>query len=152
MDDVYLINLAKTEFREGSNNGDVDRLTSIFADAFIDLSQGTASTYGADAKVALRKRSEELFTNYKVHLTILVVNIVVVGSLAYDRGFHEFTLTPKAGGEPVRQRERYLEIWSKDATGNWKITVFMNNTDVPEQVGGQISTWFLGDQARPAGN
>jgi len=150
MDDVYLINLAKTELREAYNTGDVERLVSVFADSMIDFSQETPTRYGADAKDSLAKRAGELLDVHNVRLNILVVNIVVLGDLAYDRGIHEFTFTPKGGGAPVRRRERYLEIWQKDKAGQWKITVFMSNSDVAERLGGQASTWFLGETAERA--
>jgi ketosteroid isomerase-like protein len=143
MDDVYLINRAKSEFREAYNTGDVDRLLSVFADGLVDYSNALPSSYGFDARSALKKRSAALFESYHVRLEILIASIVVMGNAAYDRGFHEFTLSPKKSGEPVRNRERYLEIWQKDLAGNWKIKVFINNLDVPEELGGQKSTWFL---------
>jgi len=65
--------------------------------------------------------------------------------MAFDRGWLEFTLTPKVGGEPVRKRHRYVDLWKKTANGDWKIAVHMTNTDVPEFVGGLQSTWFLSE-------
>ena len=45
MDDTYLINVAKTEFREGYNRGDVDRILSVFdEEGFTDMSEGVPSS------------------------------------------------------------------------------------------------------------
>jgi hypothetical protein len=38
------------------------------------------------------------------------------------------------------------------ANGEWKITLHVNNTDVPEQVGGVQSTWFLSEKSGPLGD
>jgi hypothetical protein len=40
VDDTYLINVAKTEYREGFNPGDADRVVSVFAPEFTDNSDG----------------------------------------------------------------------------------------------------------------
>ena len=57
MNDIYAINAAKTEFRDGYNTADVDRLLSVFADGFADLSAGVPSFFGDEAKSVLRSRT-----------------------------------------------------------------------------------------------
>lgn len=67
MDDTYRINLAKTEFREAYNRGDVDQLLSVFMeDGFTDVSEGGPSFYGQEAREGLRLRSNKLFAEYLV--------------------------------------------------------------------------------------
>src|SRR4029077_19371139 len=96
MDDTYLINAAKTEFREAYNRGDVEQLLSVFdEEGFTDMSAGGLSLYDEDAREGLRRRATELFAQYDVKLTVIVIKIVVVGDLAYDYGWPEFTLSPK---------------------------------------------------------
>lgn len=147
MDETYRINGAKTKFRDAYNNGNVERLLSVFADeGFTDMSEGTPSLYGEAAREALREYATELFPKYSVRLAVIVNDIVVRGDTAYDYGWHEFTLTPKDGGETLRKRHRYLEVWQKDASGEWKISFFMNNLDVREELGGQVSHWFLSEE------
>ena len=51
MDDTYAINVAKTEFREGFNSGNPDRVLSVFAAEFTDNSARRPSRYGKDAPV-----------------------------------------------------------------------------------------------------
>src|SRR5918996_5350619 len=43
LDDRYAINAAKTELREGYKNADVERILSVYADAFTDMSDGQPS-------------------------------------------------------------------------------------------------------------
>ena len=144
MDDTYQINVAKTEFREAYSRGDVSQLLSVFADdGFTDMSEGHPNLYGREAREELRERSTELFRKYSVKLAVIVNDIVVLGDTAYDFGWHEFTLEPKSGGETVRTRQRYLEVWKKNSSGEWKISIFMNNDDVREQLAGRVSHWFL---------
>src|SRR6059058_284625 len=54
--DEYGISVAKTEYREGYNTGDVERILSVFADSFTNMSEGEPSFYGDEAKQALRQQ------------------------------------------------------------------------------------------------
>jgi hypothetical protein len=71
-------------------------------------------------------------SEYRIKLVPIINEVVVNGSTAYDYGCHEITLTPKAGGQPIRKRVRYLDHWQKNAAGQWKISFFMSNEDVKE--------------------
>ena len=130
-DDIYKINAAKTEFREAYNTGDVDRLLSVFHSEFMDLSLGQPSFFLGEAREMLRRRMSELFSKFEVRMAAIVIDIQVRGDLAIDYGWHKLTLTPKAGGEPVTSRQRYMETWIKDAAGNWKIFIYIDNQDLP---------------------
>jgi ketosteroid isomerase-like protein len=157
MDDNYQINAAKTKFREAYNRGDVDRLLSVFEnEGFTDMSEGGPSLYGKEAREGLRTRSTELFAEYSVGLTLIIIAIEVCGDTAYDFGWHEFTLRRKNAGEIMHKRHRYFEVWKKNSSGEWKISLFINNADVREELGGQVSHWFLseeqsGNAVSPAG-
>jgi ketosteroid isomerase-like protein len=145
MDDLYDLNVAKTQFREAYVAGDVELLLSVFSPGgFTDLSDGLPSASGEFARERLRTRTANLFREYSVRLNIINIKFLVLGNVAYDFGWHEFMLYPKAGGAAVRRRERYFEMWNKDADGGWRITFFMNNADVAERMGDDLPTWFKG--------
>lgn len=147
MDDTYRINVAKTEFREAYNRGDVDQLLSVFGEENImDMSEGEPTRSDEAAREGLRKHSAELFAEFSVRLAVIVGEIAVLGDTAYDFGWHEFTLTPKNGGETICKRHRYLELWKKNSSGDWKICFFINNADIREELGGQVSHWFLSQE------
>jgi ketosteroid isomerase-like protein len=134
MDDAYAIRLAKTQLREAYNTGDVNRVLSVFADGYSDMSARLASFYGAEAKAVLRHRMTKLFAHYRAQLTVTIISIGIQGSVAFDWGWHSLTLTPKQGGRPRTTRTRYLEIWEKQADGHWKIAIFLDNLDVPPRM------------------
>ena len=77
---------------------------------------------------------------------MIIIAIEVLGDTAYDVGWHEFTLRPKSGGETLRKRSRYFEVWKKSSLGDWKILLFINNADVLEELGGQVSHWLLTEE------
>jgi len=151
MDDVYQINAAKTEFRDAYDAGDVERLLSVFnPNGFTDMSEAGPTKYGAEANIALRDQVGRLFAKYSIKLITIINRIVVTGNAAYDYGLHEFTLTPRNGGETIRKRQRYFELWNKDAEGHWTISLFINNADVREELNGFASHWFLSEESEAA--
>ena len=134
MDDVYAINVAKSNYREGFNTADVERVLSVFAPEFTDMSDSRPTRYRADAAAKLRRSLAQLFAEYEAKLNVIVNAISVFGNNAFDYGWHELTLTPRNGGEAVYRRTRYFELWSKQPNSDWKISRFMDNQDVPDTV------------------
>jgi len=147
MDDKYAINLGKTLYREAHEEGDVDKLLSVFASGgFTDMLDGQPSKYGLEARTVLRQRAEPMFSLYKVRLSVIIIDVVIHGDTACDYGWHEWILTPKAGGFSLRKRERYFEQWTREPDGSWRICFFLNNADVPEQIGSSVSRWFMTEE------
>ena len=134
MDDVYAINVAKSNYREGFNTADVERVLSAFAPEFRDMSDARPSRSGADAAAKLRRSLAQLFAEYEARLNVIIMAISVFGDSAIDYGWHELALKPRNGGEPVYRRTRYFELWSKQPNGDWRISKFMDNTDVPDTI------------------
>jgi ketosteroid isomerase-like protein len=134
MDDVYAINVAKSRYRDGYNTADVERVVSVFAPQFTDMSDGRPSRYNADALLMLRRYLAELFRDYEAKLNVIIIAISVIGNTAVDYGWHELTLTPRNGGEPVYRRTRYLELWARQPNGEWRISKYMDNADLPDTV------------------
>ena len=151
MDDSYKINLAKTELREAYEAADVDRLLALFSSlGFTDMSEGGPTKYGTEAVSGFRNEVSKLVAEYKVTMTPIINRVVVLGEVAYDYGWHEFILTPKNGGEALRKRQRYFELWKKDLAGNWRISFHINNEDVKEKLSGCESHWFLNEEQNPS--
>ena len=134
MDDVYAINVAKSNYREGFDTTDVERVLSAFAPEFTDMSDSRPTRYRADAAAKLRRSLAQLFAEYEAKLNVIIIAISVFGNNAFDYGWHELTLKPRNGGEPVYRRTRYCELWSKQPNGDWRISKFMDNLDVPDIV------------------
>jgi len=147
MDAKYAINLAKTTYREAYEQGDVEKLLSVFVtDGFTDMSEGLPSKYGQEASTVLRSRAEQLFADYRVKLNIIIIDVVIEGDTARDYGWREWILTPKAGGPVVRKRDRYFELWTHEQDCSWRISFFLNNADVREQIGRSVSRWFMTEE------
>ena len=132
MDDLYAINAAKTEFRDAFNLGDVARLLAIADPDLISFSDGHPSEFGKSGLDAFEYRLKCLFERFAAKLAVIVVEVRMKGDVAYDYGWHDLTLTPKNGGQPIRRRDRYVDIWRKTGNGNWKLWMYMDNRDVAD--------------------
>ena len=150
MDDFFAINAAKTEFRECFNLGDASRVLAIADADLVSFSDGQPSEFGASGLEALKTRLTNLFERFTAKLLVIVIEIRFQGDVAYDYGWHDLTLTPKDGGESIRRRYRYVDIWRRNKKGNWKLWMYMDNQDVadpfrPDQipsVGAQVHGSF----------
>jgi ketosteroid isomerase-like protein len=140
MDDVHLISLAKTEYREGYNTADVERVLSVFAESFTNMSDGDCSFFGEEGKPALREQLECLFAFYRVQMFPVIIDIVPKGDAAFDWGWHKVVLEPKKGGEVQRLKLRYYETWARQPDGNWKIDFLITNREHTPRMLGQLQS------------
>ena len=58
------------------------------------------------------------------------VEVARSGDLGYVSGSYEFT-EKDAGGKPITDKGKYLEIWKKQSDGSWKCVVDMFSSDLP---------------------
>ena len=119
--DVYKINVAKTEFRKAYNAGNVDRLLAVFADEFTDMRAEAPSFFGVDSRSVLRSCMTKLFEQYQATVVVTIMGIRVFGNAAFDYGWHTLTLAPKNGDTPITTRQRYFETWRRNSSGEWRI-------------------------------
>jgi ketosteroid isomerase-like protein len=140
VDDVYRISLAKTEYREGYNHADVDRVLAVFADTFTNMSEGDCSFFGGEGKQALREQLQSLFARYRVQMCPVIIDIVPAGDSAYDWGWHKVTLEAKDGSERQSIKLRYYETWSRQADGAWKINFLITNREHPPRMLGELTS------------
>ncbi len=127
------IAIARTEYREAYNSGDVERLVSVFAPQFIDWSDGEPSFYGYDSAKALRHRASALFDRYHVNLGIIMARVTVLEGLATERGWYKVRLTHKITGEISSTLYRYSETWIR-VNGEWKINFTITNRELPPRM------------------
>lgn len=133
MDDLYAINVAKSEFRECFNLGDVSRMLAIADPDLVNFSDGQPSEFGQSGLAALNTRLALLFERFAAKLAVIVIEIRLQRDIAYDYGWHELTLTPKDGGRPIHRRDRYVDVWRRNKEGQWKLWMYMDNRDVADQ-------------------
>jgi ketosteroid isomerase-like protein len=72
---------------------------------------------GGDSVATLMREFHDAFA---VQVEYNSQEIVVFGDWAFDRGTERYTLTPKAGGAPIRKSGNYLYLYQRQADGSWK--------------------------------
>src|SRR5258707_11069494 len=132
MDNLFAINAAKTEFREGFNLGDASRVLAIADPDLVSFSDGQPSEFCASGLEELKTRLTNLFERFTAELSVIVIEIRLQGDVAYDYGWHDLTLTPKDGGQSIRRMYRYVVIWRRNKEGSLKLWMYMDNQDVPD--------------------
>jgi ketosteroid isomerase-like protein len=132
MNDVEAISTLKTEYREGYDNGDVERVLAVFAPGFIDMEESQPGFYGPEAYEQLRVRLSELFRVYQTRMVMQIADISVTGDFAVDWGWHKLWLTPRSGGRTRFTKFRYAQHWVRFPNG-WKCVLLISGRDpVPQ--------------------
>src|SRR5258707_6250614 len=98
----------------------------------VSFSDGQPSEFCASGLEVLKTRLTNLFERFTAELSVIVIEIRLQGDVAYDYGWHDLTLTPKDGGESIRRRYRYVDIWRRNKEGSWKLWMYMDNHDVAD--------------------
>ena len=58
------------------------------------------------------------------------VEVAKSGDLGFVSGTYEITMND-ASGEPTTDKGKYVEVWEKQADGNWKCGTDTWNSDMP---------------------
>src|SRR6266704_4097286 len=127
--DADAIAAAIREIIQAYDSGDADRLITVYADDFIDLSEGAPTLAGPAAREAAATRLRDTFSRNAVRLDRSTDEIRVDRDVAYARGRVTLTLTPKDGGAPTVVVRRILEVWRNGRDGCWRITRAMDNVE-----------------------
>src|SRR5262245_61585799 len=115
--DRQAIAAATARFQAAENAGSVDQFRSYFADDLVMMGPNKAPVTGGDSVAALMR---EFHSAFAVQVEYNSQEIVVFGDWAFDRGTERYTLTPKAGGAPIRKSGNYLYVYQRQGDGSWR--------------------------------
>jgi uncharacterized protein (TIGR02246 family) len=125
--DRQAIAAATAQFEAAENAGSVDQFRGFFADDLVMMGPSGPPVTDADSVVALMRVFHDAFA---VQVEYNSQEIVVFGDWAFDRGTERYTLTPKAGGAPIRKSGNYLYVYQRQEDGSWKQSrVIWNSRD-----------------------
>jgi ketosteroid isomerase-like protein len=105
----------QTELAE--NNGDIDTMSAMFDDEIIVMAPGFPTVVGADAVTEFMK---DFFDTYDVRIQYNSEEILVSGNWAFDRGTASHVLTPKDGGDDIRELGKYLWLYRYTDHAGWR--------------------------------
>jgi len=108
---------ATAQFQAAENAGSVDQFRSYFADDLVMMGPDKPPVIGGDSVAALMR---VFHGKFKVQVEYNSQEIVVFSDWGFDRGTEHYTLTPKAGGPPIRKSGNYLYLYQRQKDGSWK--------------------------------
>ena len=107
---------------------DVERTIAYYADDAVVLPPNRPS---ATTKEAIRKLWQDLLASPGFALSWKPTRVEASksGDMAHVSGTYEFSIND-ASGKPFSDRGKYLEVWKKQADGNWKCAADMWNSNL----------------------
>ena len=105
---------------KASLSGDVNAISSLFADDAILMPPNDTSVFGKDE---IRSWWEEYFAFFRITSSVETErDVTVAGNQAFDRASFSVTIIPKKEGARILDDIRSLTVWRYDAAGGWKIS------------------------------
>ena len=127
-DETALRNL-DTEWSKAAGARNVDQTVSYYAADAVVMPPNIPAL---NTKEAIRGLWQSMLGSpgFSGGWTPTRVDVARSGDLAYVTGNYEFT-EKDAGGAPMTDKGKYLEVWKKQADGSWKCVVDMFSSDLP---------------------
>jgi ketosteroid isomerase-like protein len=126
--DTDAINAARDAGLAAFNAGEVDRMIEVWvADDAVFMHPNEPPIVG---KTAIRIGLQGLLAKYRVHQSLTSEELVIAGDWAFNRLTVRETITPKAGGEPVRTEGKGIDIYHRQTDGSWKVSRSITNSNV----------------------
>jgi uncharacterized protein (TIGR02246 family) len=122
------INVLRSAFEAAYSKGDAAAVANLFTDDALLLPPGTEPVAG---KEGIQGFTQSMFDQFRANLSITVRENQMFGDSGFGLGSYENTLTPKAGGGPMKLTGRWLNIVKRQADGSLKIARHCWNSDQP---------------------
>ncbi len=126
--DMEAINKVLEQEVAAINAGDVEAFAALFTDDAVLMAPGEPAVIGTEA---VRSWAQDFSDQFTVQYTVTSEEIVVAGNWAFQRLSFTLTLTPAAGGDPIREGAKAIHIYLRQPDGSWKIARDVWNTDNP---------------------
>src|SRR5256886_1716256 len=107
---------------------DLEQTVAYYSDDAVVLPPNAAS---AMTKEAIRNTWKDLLASPGLVITWKPTRVELAksGDMAWLSGTYELTMND-AAGSPINDHGKYLEVWKKQADGNWKCAADMWNSDL----------------------
>lgn len=127
-DEATLRNL-DAEWSKAAGAKDIEKTVSYYSDDALVMPPNSPVLQG---KAAVRAMWQGMLNmpGFGGGWKVTKVEIARSGDLGYVTGTYEFNETD-ANGKPKTDKGKYLEVWKKQADGNWKCVADIFNTDLP---------------------
>lgn len=124
--EVQKINQVRERELAAFSQGNVDQLLTVFTPDAVLTPPGEPQVSGSEA---LRKWASGISNQFTVAGEYTGSKVTVAGDWAIEEFTGTLTLTPKAGGQPTRDRMRGMHVYQRSADGTWRIVRDVWNTE-----------------------
>jgi len=125
-DDQAIRKTGDEAIKIANSTADWDAYTKLYyAQVAILNAPNAPAIKGHDAIVAMFKSGPSI-SDFKFE----VLEVNGAGNIAFVHGKYSMVLTP-AGGKPVSDKGKYVEVWKRLADGSWKVAIDTFNSDLP---------------------
>jgi uncharacterized protein (TIGR02246 family) len=117
------------DWSKAAGSRDVEKTVSFYSDDAVVMLPNIPTLTGKDSIRTLWKSILES-PSFSGGWQATKVDVARSGDLAYVSGDYEFTETGP-NGRPMTDKGKYVEVWKKQADGNWKCVADMFSSDLP---------------------
>ena len=129
--DEAALRAALEEWSGAAEAKDAEKFASFYAADGILMLENAPDAHGM---AALLQGTTYMMSDPNFSLSFAPDRVVVArsGDLAYDIGSYTQTVSDPEGN-PVTQKGQYVDVWQKNAAGEWKVAVDAPVSDPPQE-------------------
>jgi ketosteroid isomerase-like protein len=116
LDDIAQLEHMASEFTEGFNTGDVDRIMRFYGDTYVDINLRNPVQSWAER----RAYYAQVIERGDFQVSVRPDDIQIHGDFAFVRGTIEL-IRPAVAADAARTELRYLEIVRRQSDGSWQV-------------------------------
>ena len=110
------------------NLNDSGAWTAQFADDGVQMPPNAPANVG---KAMIGPWSHAMLSHFGVQFALSVDEVRVLGEWAFERGGYTISLSPTAGGSPVRDSGKYITIYERKPSDTWRMARDIWNSSHP---------------------
>jgi len=114
--------------------GDPSALGTLLTDDYEVWANGAAPLRGPSVAMAAMAGA---LARFSIEQSLEVIETIVAGDLAVERGIERMTLTPRGGGQMQQFEQRAFLVMRRGPDGNWRYARGMTN-QLPVPLPGQL--------------
>jgi uncharacterized protein (TIGR02246 family) len=111
------------------NTGDADAWAACFTVDAVQMPPNYPANVGTEE---IRGWSGGMLAVFRAEFSLSPEEVQLAGAdWAFERGTYAITLTPRAGGDPIRDAGKYITLYQRQADGAWLMARDIWNSNNP---------------------
>jgi ketosteroid isomerase-like protein len=132
-DGLDVLDKVRRDYVAAANAGDIEAFKATLAEDIVGLPPDTPKVTGRTAFADFI--NDNFFIPFEIDFDAQFEDGAVDGTNAWTRGFYTLDVTPRAGGDKIAIRGKFVNHFRQDGNGDWKYTCLIWNTDAPVDAG-----------------